>query len=100
MDSSGTVLYGSSLCNDGFGTLSGRGMLAELRILENSAGILGGGKLTSSWGWHEVSTSCLQSDHILARTGQDPHIATVDQYRVCIATNYREPGNPARAKMR
>ena len=48
MDSSGSVLYGSSLCKDGFGTLSGKGMLAELRILENSAGIFGGGKLTSS----------------------------------------------------
>jgi hypothetical protein len=48
IDSSGPMLYGSSLCNDGFGILSGRGILAELRIFEYSAGIFGGGKLTSS----------------------------------------------------
>jgi hypothetical protein len=66
MASPGTSLYGSSLCNDGFGTLSGRGILAELRILENSAGILGGGKLTSSWRLHEVSTLGPGSIHVLA----------------------------------
>lgn len=46
--SSGPSLYGRSLCKEGLGTDPGSGMLAELRIFENSAGILGGGKLTSS----------------------------------------------------
>lgn len=48
MEELSDVSTGKNFCKDGFGTDSGSGRVAELRIFANSGGTFGGGKLMSS----------------------------------------------------